>query len=596
MFPVHATYVARMASSSSTSSSARPASLTSAKDLRPSQVEFLRKLKECSRSSDRSSSGKANSRKKFSDLGTSRKSTVKGLVFAFLQDIKRKAEEGKVDEVLKGRSSRKFLEKQSNSSFVQELGLVEALSQLRSKHAADKHQQRMNSRMSVSSAAFSNYVSDSRAAHHQAQQHANSNNTQIAPAAANNDDDVQQSSMDIDIDHSDHAADDDLNSAEERFRLENEVLPNSIGIVQLTDAQLAILSKTHERPKFTIKRLIQHFAVQKRWPHADSTAFLKMVRNNAIIGLDSEQFPMSSKTLLKIEESLKAFGAIRTLYASPALGSGIPQKTGTYLHFGIKSALLAKSPGLVNKWQYIKTMRTVHTLFPEVIPNEIMEIIRPQPGEECDREMLKFWTQNPPKPHDEGERDIVLNIHGHIDGVQWFANSTQSKGVPILGRLISMTDSISGTTVKIPDLDPFVIGVLHVLTTTNTKEFVKDFVEELRELLFPEVSGVSFTVRMVALICDAPQRAECKGTVFFNGYYSCERCKVKGEAMVVPGTGKKVVRFPDLECDLRSDDEWATYKMPEERVSIYIFIYFIIYVYYSCHIYADAFSSKSLYM
>ena len=543
----------------SSSSSTAPAAITKPRDLKPGQVRFLRDLKRRS-----SNELVQNLRKEYKDLHRTRKSAVKREAFDFLQLIRSKAEEGKVDEVLKKREeSLGFLEKENVFSLVQVLGLEVALIQLRQKLADER--ERDLRRGSLVSAAVSNNVGDSPA--HHAVQLANSNH-QNAHSAANNDGD-QQNSMEIDINCSVHAADD----SEVLFRLENEVLPSSIGTVQLTDAQLAILSTSLERPKLTIARLIQHFAVQKRWPHADSTAFLGMVRNNKPLGLDLEQFPMSSsKTLLKIEDSEKARGTIRTLYSTPPIGSAIKEETGTYLHFGIKSALLAQSPGLVNKWQYIKTMRVVHTLFPEVIPNEIMEIIRPQPGEECDTEMLKFWTQNPPKPHDEGERDIILNIHAHIDGVQWFANSTQSKGVPILGRLISMTDSISGMTVKIPELDPFVIGVLHVLKSTNTKEFVKDFVEELRELLFPDISGVSFTVRLVALICDAPQRAECKGIVFFNGYYSCERCKVKGESIEVNGSKKKVIRFPDLDCELRNDDEWATYKIPEEGVSTYIFI------------------------
>jgi hypothetical protein len=62
---------------------------------------------------------------------------------------------------------------------------------------------------------------------------------------------------------------------------------------------------------------------------------------------------------------------------------------------------------------------------------------------------------------------------------------------------------------------------------------------------------------MVALVCDAPQRAECKGCKGHMGYYACERCVTRG--VNVPGWG---IKFVELNRALRKDIYWASYLHP----------------------------------
>lgn len=102
-------------------------------------------------------------------------------------------------------------------------------------------------------------------------------------------------------------------------------------------------------------------------------------------------------------------------------------------------------------------------LFPDFVPKEIIKAIEPKQGEEFDRHVYKLWHCLP-KPSIDNKRDLVLHIHGHIDGVQWFKDTNEGKGVPILGRLVGVEDRNSGEMIKIPNLSPFVIGVMQVCT------------------------------------------------------------------------------------------------------------------------------------
>lgn len=95
---------------------------------------------------------------------------------------------------------------------------------------------------------------------------------------------------------------------------------------------------------------------------------------------------------------------------------------------------------------------------------------------------------------------------------------------------------------------------------------------DLRLTLFDTIL-VFFEVELIALICDAPQRAECKGIVGHSGYYACERCTVKGE---VDRTKTTAVRFPiKPKCDPRTDERWDKYLKPErgEKVSKLFFFF-----------------------
>lgn len=75
-------------------------------------------------------------------------------------------------------------------------------------------------------------------------------------------------------------------------------------------------------------------------------------------------------------------------------------------------------------------------------------------------------------------------------------------------------------------------------------------------------SKLSFTVDLKAMICDTPQRAECKAIKGHGGFHACERCEVKGARV------NGVTCFADLDQKARSDATWDEFSVNENIVSI----------------------------
>lgn len=92
----------------------------------------------------------------------------------------------------------------------------------------------------------------------------------------------------------------------------------------------------------------------------------------------------------------------------------------------------------------------------------------------------------------------------------------------------------------------------------ETRSFVKDFVDDLVRLEDKKRSGLSFTTELKAMICDGPQRAECKGIKSQTGYYCCDRCKTKGIKI-----GQGNVHFPEFNAKKRKESEWWHYYKKE---------------------------------
>ena len=354
--------------------------------------------------------------------------------------------------------------------------------------------------------------------------------------------------------------------------IENEIQLRPMGLTGLSEDQIAVLSRLGKgsEGQFSFQRLAAHFMVWKRIPLMDGTDFLRLFRTSCQANTDFSKLPTTCRTLLKIETSDIKATRIRPIYAP--LVPGRPKKlTAQYLSLGIERALLGVSCGLVARWQYLNTMRIVYTIFPEMVPREIYEAICPQQGEEFDVDLMKHWRALPKPPAMEDDaRQLVLLLHGHMDGVQLFTNSIRSKGVPILSRLVGIRDDVTSESVKIPTLDPFVVGTMQVHRKTNTKQFVKDYVQELRILENPHLSGLSFRVELVCMICDAPQRQECKGIIGHTGYYACERCRTKGISF------DGAVRFPELNKRRRKDEDWKKYKVAEKNEEVIIYFMSII--------------------
>jgi hypothetical protein len=65
------------------------------------------------------------------------------------------------------------------------------------------------------------------------------------------------------------------------------------------------------------------------------------------------------------------------------------------------------------------------------------------------------------------------------------------------------------------------------------------------------------------MICDAPQRADCKGCKAHSGYYACERCVIRGTHF--PRFG---VRYLGLDKRLRRDAFWKNYLKREKGETV----------------------------
>ena len=66
---------------------------------------------------------------------------------------------------------------------------------------------------------------------------------------------------------------------------------------------------------------------------------------------------------------------------------------------------------------------------------------------------------------------------------------------------------------------------------SDVAEYIRDLIEEVRKLVRDgiELRGIKHNVRIHSFICDSPARAMLKCIKHHNGFYSCERCTVRGE-------------------------------------------------------------------
>ncbi len=79
---------------------------------------------------------------------------------------------------------------------------------------------------------------------------------------------------------------------------------------------------------------------------------------------------------------------------------------------------------------------------------------------------------------------------------------------------------------------PFMVGVfVGDAKPGDVHEYMHDFMRELIEVgaRGVQINGVIFPAQVHSFVCDAPALAFLKCTKNHNGYYSCEKCNVKGE-------------------------------------------------------------------
>ena len=93
------------------------------------------------------------------------------------------------------------------------------------------------------------------------------------------------------------------------------------------------------------------------------------------------------------------------------------------------------------------------------------------------------------------------------------------------------------------------------------EEYLEEFLNELTVLTRESVQifEKKYEVKLKCFVCDAPARSYLKGIVNHTGYYSCERCTIKGEWV------SRVV-FNELgEQKPRTDEKFQNYQYPQHQ-------------------------------
>ena len=134
--------------------------------------------------------------------------------------------------------------------------------------------------------------------------------------------------------------------------------------------------------------------------------------------------------------------------------------------------------------------------------------------------------------------DNVIKLIFNIDGISLF-NSSNTQAWAILCQI-----------------NKGQIFVVALYTGKNkptpVQEYLADFIDELKNLISKAIviSHQVYALSLVAFLFDAPARFFLKCTIGHTGYWSCERCLVKGS------WSGRVVFNGEEQHSLRTDDEF----------------------------------------
>lgn len=138
-------------------------------------------------------------------------------------------------------------------------------------------------------------------------------------------------------------------------------------------------------------------------------------------------------------------------------------------------------------------------------------------------------------PNIYNKSEIILSIN--IDGADLF-EKTKNGIWPILGKLYNVKYKSK----------PFLIAFYYGHSKPESaRDFLKMFVAEVNVLIHEgiDIESVHYESNIKAFVCDTPARAFVKRCKGHTGFYSCERCDIKGETVVVSdflGTRRKIVK------------------------------------------------------
>jgi hypothetical protein len=147
----------------------------------------------------------------------------------------------------------------------------------------------------------------------------------------------------------------------------------------------------------------------------------------------------------------------------------------------------------------------------------------------------------------------LFKLQISVDGIP-LSRSSSKQFWPILGCVVNIKNS-----------KPFAIGVYFGDEEPSSSSlFLKQFVEEASEVINKNILGLNnniIKVEISAFVCDAPARAFVSNIKGHSGYFGCGKCIIEGDYV------QNRVTFPDLNCQLRTNESFRTKRQEEHHLT-----------------------------
>jgi hypothetical protein len=150
-----------------------------------------------------------------------------------------------------------------------------------------------------------------------------------------------------------------------------------------------------------------------------------------------------------------------------------------------------------------------------------------------------------------------LQLDVSIDGVPIY----KSVGTSFWPILCSTSNSIH---YQAGSANPFVVGIYCGKKKPEIHSYLKDFCLELKQLLNNGIfiKNKCYSVKVRAIIADAPAKALIKQIKSHGGYFACDRCVVKGHYDI----NVKSVSYNETNTDKRTDASFRNKLQPEHHI------------------------------